>query len=99
MNVLEQARTADAEARCLKALYKKMGLDTAEIKEQIDDANKALREAQKLIDSVENRNERTVLRYRYLLGFTWQGIADAMGCDVSTVFRRHDRCLKRMGLK
>lgn len=50
------------------------------------------------IDTVTNRDERMVLRYRYIHNMTWYQIADEMTADESTVRRWHSMALQHIRL-
>jgi DNA-directed RNA polymerase specialized sigma24 family protein len=50
-------------------------------------------EIQSVIDQVENMDERLVLTYRYLKGYTWMQIGDELAADERTIRRWHDRAL------
>ena len=50
-------------------------------------------EIQSVIDQVENMDERLVLTYRYLKGYTWMRIGDELAADERTIRRWHDRAL------
>jgi len=43
---------------------------------------------------VEPIGLRKVLKLRYILGMTWEGIAGSMHCDISTVHRWHRMALE-----
>jgi DNA-directed RNA polymerase specialized sigma24 family protein len=50
-------------------------------------------EIQSVIDQVDNMDERLVLTYRYLKGYTWMQIGDELAADERTIRRWHDRAL------
>jgi DNA-directed RNA polymerase specialized sigma24 family protein len=54
---------------------------------------KLKKEIQSVIDQVDNIDERLVLTYRYLKGYTWMQIGDELLADERTVRRWHDRAL------
>lgn len=51
------------------------------------------------IQNVANLGERNVLRYRYLLGWEWQTIADCMGYGVRQVYRIHGDALAHLEIE
>lgn len=95
MNVLDRARGAVIERKSLRDMQAK-GHD---VRDSIAAADHAIREAGDVIDTLNDAEQRAVCRYRYLLAYTWSDTAAAMGCDMSTVFRRHNRALEKLGLK
>lgn len=46
------------------------------------------------INKVEDFNERMVLRYRYILNYTWEQISEKMGYSTRQVIRIHGEALK-----
>ena len=46
------------------------------------------------VNKVENFNERMVLRYRYILNYTWEQISEKMGYSTRQVIRIHGEALK-----
>lgn len=46
------------------------------------------------INKVEDFNERMVLRYRYILNYTWEQISEKMGYSSRQVIRIHGEALK-----
>lgn len=48
------------------------------------------------IDSLENPNERLILRMRYILNFKWDSICDKMGYSRRQVQRIHDEAIKKI---
>ena len=95
MNQLEQARDAVLERKSLEDM-KTAGHD---MQEAVRAAEQAVQAARDLIDGLPDAEQRAVCRYRYLLAYTWQDTASAMGCDMSTVFRRHRRAMRNLGFK
>lgn len=102
MSVLDKAREAVIELKRLEEI--KAGMPEASgaqelIGERLKENQRVINSAIEIIDAVENVNERSVLQYRYLLAYTWQDTATAVGCDMSTVFRRHNRALRKLGMR
>ena len=50
------------------------------------------------INTVENVDERLVLRYRYICNNTWSAIGDKLCFDERTIRRWHDRALTHVTL-
>lgn len=46
------------------------------------------------IDILDSREEQTLLRYRYIDGFTWEEIARMLDVSIRTVHRIHGSALK-----
>lgn len=46
------------------------------------------------VNKVEDFNERMVLRYRYILNYTWEQISEKMGYSTRQVIRIHGEALK-----
>lgn len=46
------------------------------------------------VNKVENFNERMVLRYRYILNYTWEQISEKMGYSTRQVIRIQGEALK-----
>lgn len=51
-----------------------------------------------VIEALESKDERLILRYRYLRNMTWARIADEIFADERTVRRWHDRALTHVVL-
>lgn len=60
-------------------------------------------EAYTIIDSavqkIANLSERNVMRYRYLLGYEWETIADRMGYGLRHVYRIHGDALAHLEIE
>ena len=46
------------------------------------------------IAEMEDATERTLLRYRYICGYTWEKIAEEMNCSVRWIHKKHGKALK-----
>lgn len=46
------------------------------------------------IDAMENELYRALLRYRYILSYRWEQIADTMYYSVQSIYRLHGEALK-----
>lgn len=49
---------------------------------------------EKAIDGFENTNERTVLRYKYLMFFSWKEISAKMGYSKRWVIKLHEKAIQ-----
>ena len=63
--------------------------------DQLVDLREQMRE---VIDTVKNRDERMVLRYRYINGMSWEQIELKMHAAERTVFRWHASALQHVKL-
>lgn len=48
------------------------------------------------IETLEDEQEKRLLKYRYIRGYTWDVIADKMGYSVRQVFNIHSKALKTL---
>ena len=69
-----------------------------EMEKEIDRLKDFKFELSEAIDRVENVLERTLLRYRYILGFTWEEISEKMGYSLRQVIRIHRKALKNFNM-
>lgn len=54
------------------------------------------KELKSVIDSVENKDERLVMHYRYFCNMRWTQIADKLECDARTIKRWHNKALAKI---
>ena len=69
-----------------------------ELKEEHAEAGRICTEIRETIRKVEDEDEIEILERRYIMGQAWETIAEKMGCDRSTVFRKHGDALKRINI-
>lgn len=50
------------------------------------------------INKVEDFNERMVLRYRYILNYTWEQISEKMGYSIVNTHRIHKRAIENFNM-
>lgn len=50
------------------------------------------------IESLEDEQEKRLLKYRYIRGYTWDVIADKMGYSVRQVFNIHNKSINKIEL-
>ena len=50
------------------------------------------------IAAVRNAKERMILEYRYLCFFSWEAIAKIIDISLSTVFKIHNKALKKISV-
>ena len=87
----------DTEAKFVKILYK---IDDYEerIVEKMDLLVELKNQISIVIGNVEHPDEQLVLRYRYLLGETWEMIGEMLNADERTVRRWHSKALNKIVL-
>lgn len=54
------------------------------------------KELKSVIDSVENKDERLVMHYRYFCNMRWTQIADKLECDARTIKRWHNKAIAKI---
>lgn len=64
------------------------------LQEKYDTAVRLMGEITTSIDAMENATERTLLRLRYICGYTWEDIADGMDCSVRWMHEMQKKALK-----
>ena len=67
-----------------------------ELEKKITYLHNLLYQINEKIDSLENPNERLILRMRYILNFKWDSICDKMGYSKRQVQRIHDEAIKKI---
>lgn len=67
-----------------------------ELEKSITYLHNLLYQINEKIDSLENPNERLILRMRYILNFKWDSICDKMGYSKRQVQRIHDEAIKKI---
>ena len=69
-----------------------------ELEAEIENDKKALTELKlsisKAIDNLNNTNERTVLRYKYLMFLSWKEISTKMGYSKRWVIKLHEKAVQ-----
>ncbi len=87
--------TPPSDAPFVKALDKLWDLEqkvSAELN-LLSDLKKQIRE---VIEAVPDTDERLVLKYRYVLGMTWEQIGNELHADRTTVYRWHGSALNHV---
>lgn len=51
------------------------------------------------IEDLEDEQEKRLLKYRYIRGYTWDVIADKIGYSVRQVFNIHQKALRSLVIK
>lgn len=69
------------------------------LKDMLEQSMDAYKEVSDVIERSEcNETERCVLRYRYILGFTWERIAVTMELSYQWICELHGRALQKITL-
>ena len=89
------------DAKACSFEYKDLAINSPSYHKYIKTIDKAIeqtkREKQDTLDSinsVENRQLNTLLRLRYIQGYTWERIADEMYFSYKHIMRLHKKALK-----
>ena len=85
------------EAPFVKCLMRVMELEE-KINAEIDRLMALKEQMRMVIDTVSDRDEQMVLRYRYIHGMTWEKIGDMLHTDRTTVYRWHNTALRHVVL-
>lgn len=85
----------NTEAPFIRTLMK-----ISDLEEKItNEVNKLLQiedDIQRIIESVENVDEELVLKYRYIMGYTWSEISSKLHASRSSVIRWHESALAKL---
>ena len=79
----------------VRCLIKIMDLE-AKINKEIDKLVDLKEEIRGVIEAVSDKDEQTVLRYRYIHNYTWEQIGEVMRADKRTAIRWHDKALSHV---
>lgn len=66
------------------------------VNDELERLVKFRNEVTAVIDEVMDKDERMVLKYRYIKNYTWARIGDLMYADERTIRRWHNRALKHL---
>ena len=89
------SRSGDAPfVRCLEKI---IALEE-KINKEIDLFVELKKEIRTVISTVEDTDERMVLKYRYVHNYTWEQIGNELHADARTVRRWHGRALQHVVL-
>lgn len=81
----------------LMAKYTQLSMD---LDRELKKLNTLLFEAEYLIESLNNKNHKKLLRLRYLKGDTWPEISEEMNYSLRQIYRLHHSALREIeGLK
>ena len=56
------------------------------------------KELKTIISSIENKDERLVMYYRYCSNMRWTDIADRLGWDARTIKRWHNKAIAKISI-
>ena len=73
--------------------YIKLAELEAQIDAEVDQYADMRSEIEGAIDTLDDMTLRTLMRYRYLSGLTWEEIAEKMGCELRWIYVLHGRAL------
>ena len=94
----ERVQTSPSgDAPFIRSLDKVMELEER-IKKEVDTLVALKEEIRRVITAVEDTDERMVLKYRYIHGYTWDQIGAELHADSRTVRRWHGRALLHVKL-
>lgn len=85
-------RSHSGDAPFVKAIERIDRLER-KIDAEVDTFVNLKEEMRGVIEAVGNPNEQLILRYRYILNYSWDKIADALNTSTRTVFRWHDNAI------
>ena len=51
---------------------------------------------EQIIESVQDNDEKAVLRLRYLRGYTWEEVGVELGWSVTSAWRIHGRAIQKL---
>ena len=92
----ERVQTSgNTDASFVRALEKIMNLE-AQINKEIDLLMELKKEIRTVITTVEDTDERMVLKYRYVHNYTWEQIGNVLHADARTVRRWHGKALQHV---
>lgn len=94
----ERVQTSrNTDAPFVRALEKIMDLEER-INKEIDLLMELKKEIRAVITTVEDTDERMVLKYRYVHNYTWEQIGNELHADSRTVRRWHGKALQHVVL-
>ena len=92
----ERVQTSrNTDAPFVRALEKIMDLEER-INKEIDLLMELKKEIRAVITTVEDTDERMVLKYRYVHNYTWEQIGNELHADARTVRRWHGKALQHV---
>ena len=80
-----------------KTLMKVMEMEEQE-RRMLEDLLQFKKELKTIIHSIENKDERLVMYYRYCSNMRWTDIADKLGWDARTIKRWHNKAIAKISI-
>lgn len=80
-------------------IYIKIADQSTQIDQQIDKLVNIRNEIEQLINTVSDTDGQSILRMRYLAYMPMADIADIMGCDRRTVYRKYNKSIEELERK
>jgi len=77
-------------------IYIKIADQSKQIDEQIDKLVDIRNEIEQLINTVSDTDGQSILRMRYLAYMPMTDIADIMGCDRRTIYRKYNKSIEEL---
>jgi len=77
-------------------IYIKIADQSKQIDEQIDKLVDIRNEIERLINTVSDTDGQSILRMRYLAYMPMTDIADIMGCDRRTIYRKYNKSIEEL---
>lgn len=77
-------------------LYIKIADQSMQINQQIDKLVDMRNEIEQIINTVSDPDGQSILRMRYLAYMPMTDIADIMGCDRRTIYRKYNKSIKEL---
>lgn len=65
---------------------------------ELDQLSRLKKQLTETVDAVPNTDERLILKYRYILNYTWERIGEELCADERTIRRWHGEALKHVVL-
>ena len=67
-----------------------------ELLKQVDECNSCRKDVGLVIDTIEDTRLQTIFRYRYILGETWEVIAESLNLSSKWVRKLHEDYLQKL---
>ena len=67
-----------------------------ELLKQVDECNSCRKDVGLVIDAIEDTRLQTIFRYRYILGETWEVIAESLNLSSKWVRKLHEDYLQKL---
>lgn len=91
----DMPRSGGRDNRLERSVERMMEIQSA-MKERVSDRIASREEIEGIIDSVAGGSQQRLLRYKYIVGWTWEQIADEMNYTYRNVLYLHGKALDGM---